>query len=294
MVITAGVHGDEYEPILVASQLCKYLESTPLLKGQVTIVTIANRTAYENGSRFGSDGLDLARVCPGQLDGTPTEAAAVKVSKLIENADYLIDMHTGGVMYSIFPLVGYMLHAQSSVLEQQRQLCTAFALPIIWGTDATPDGRTLSVARDRAIPAIYLEYGGGTGIRTHVIDTYFQGCINVLYQLEMVNDHYPTLPIEQRFWVEDPRQNSGYLQGMMPSPAAGIFQANVNIGDQVKKGQVWGTIHDPYSGNSQEVYAGIDGLVFLLRNLVKVAEGDALGGILPITKPGKVFITEEI
>jgi len=292
LIFTAGVHGDEYEPVLAATRLSHYLEKNTLLKGKVTIVPIVNPTAYETSSRLGEDGLDLARICPGHIDGSSTEKEAAKVSALIAQADYLVDMHTGGVMYDIYPLAGYMLHQNEAILQQQRDMAMAFPLPVIWGTDATPDGRTLSVARDRNIPAIYLEYGGGTGIRSYVIDSYFKGCINLLSNLGMLNEISETLPLEERYWVEDPRTNSGYLQGMMPSPAEGIFEADVTIGQQVTAGQCWGAIHNPYTGQSQKVYAAIDGLVFLLRNLVKVKEGDALGGILPITAPGKVIFQQ--
>ena len=40
-------------------------------------------------------------------------------------------------------------------------MARAFNLPLIWGTDASLEGRSLSVARDAAVPAIYAEYLGG-------------------------------------------------------------------------------------------------------------------------------------
>ncbi len=54
-------------------------------------------------------------------------------------------------------------------------MALAFNLPLVWGTDYRPNGRTLSVARDAKIPAIYLEFGGGTGFRTQVVDAYKAG-----------------------------------------------------------------------------------------------------------------------
>ena len=290
VLITSGVHGDEYEPILTAGRLSQFLEGK-LIAGKVTIVPLVNALAYENATRFGPDGLDLARICPGNAEGSSSEQAAATISAMIHEADYLIDMHTGGVMYDIFPLVGYMLHGNKEILEKQREMALAFPVPAIWGTEPTPNGRTLSVARDAGVPAVYLEYGGGTGIREKVIECYFDGCINLLRKVGMLEGTANELPLSERYWVEDPRINSGYLQGMMPAPTAGIFQAEVAIGDQVVASQCWGTIHDPLTGDSTKVVADIDGLVFLLRNLVKVKTGDALGGILPITKPGKITLT---
>ena len=169
-------------------------------------------------------------------------------------------------------------------------MALAVNLPIVWGTDYKPDGRTLSIARDAEVPAIYLEYGGGTGVRTKVADTYKNGFVNMLKSLGMIAGPIVEQPIEERFWVEDGRADSGYLQGKMPSPADGIFVAEVNVGEMVSKGQLWGRVVDPLAGASVDVFADISGAAFLQRVLVKVKKGDALGGILPIEKPGKIVI----
>ncbi len=289
VLVSAGVHGDEYEPMLAALALLEELPGK-LVKGRVWIVTVVNESAYERASRYGSDGLDLARICPGEVNGSASQVAAAKISELIPQADYFVDMHTGGVMYDIAPLAGYMLHPSEDVLEKQRKMALAFNLPIVWGTEHRPDGRTLSIARDAGVPAIYLEYGGGTGVRTQVTEAYKQGLINMLKSLDMVDGPVVEHPADERFWVEDGRPDSGFLQGKMPSPADGIFVAEVTLGEQVRAGQRWGKIVNPLTGDSVEVVADVSGLAFLQRVLVKVNKGDALGGILPIEKPGKIEI----
>ncbi len=286
VLLLAGVHGDEYEPMVAVSDLGR--ELPPLLKrGKVSLVAQANPGACSLGQRCGQDGLDLARVCPGKAEGSPTEQAAWQVSGLIRSADYLVDMHTGGVMYDIFPLAGYMLHNDARVLALQREMAQAFNLPVVWGTDPDPDGRTLSVARDAGIPAVYLEYGGGTGFRAGVAEAYRAGFINLLRYLGMADGAPSAIPASERYWVEDSRKDSGYLQGKMRSPAAGIFMAEARIGDRVAKGRRWGVVRDVASGRDVEVLADCDGLAFLLRNLIRVEAGDALGGILPVTGKGE-------
>ncbi|WP_414618126.1 succinylglutamate desuccinylase/aspartoacylase family protein [Dyadobacter sp. 32] len=289
VLVSAGVHGDEYEPMLAALAL---LEALPgkLVKGRVWIVTVVNESAYERARRYGSDGLDLARICPGEVNGSASQVAAARISELIPQADYFVDMHTGGVMYDIAPLAGYMLHPSEDVLEKQRKMALAFNLPIVWGTEHRPEGRTLSIARDAGVPAIYLEYGGGTGVRTQVAEAYKHGFINMLKSLGMVDGPVLEQSAAERFWVEDSRPDSGFLQGKMPSPADGIFVAEVTLGEQVRAGQRWGKIINPLTGDSVEVVADISGIAFLQRVLVKVNKGDALGGILPIEKPGKIEI----
>lgn len=291
LLLIAGVHGDEYEPMLAAGELISELPGM-LSAGEVVVVPVVNYSAYLSQTRCGADGLDLARTCPGDADGSITEQAACHISALIKESDYLVDMHTGGLMYDISPLAGYMLHTSAGVLEKQRNMASAFNLPIIWGTEPGPEGRTLSIARDADIPAIYLEYGGGTGLRTEVVKAYKEGVVNLLKSLQMVDDQPDVLPAGNRYWLEDHRIDSGFLQGKMPSPADGIFEKTVNIGDWIVKGQMWGKVTDPVSGNSTPVYADMAGLAFLIRNIVKVKKGDSLGGVLPVQQTGKTVIYE--
>lgn len=290
VLLLTGVHGDEYEPILAALKLVDYLPGI-LKSGTVTIVPIVNESAYENGTRWGIDGLDLARTCPGSPDGTVTERAASQISEIIKKSDYLIDMHTGGLAYDIYPLAGYMLHPSPEILKKQQEMAMVFQLPLVWGTDYRPNGRTLSVAREANIPAIYLEYGGGTGIRENVVSEYMQGFLNVLRYLKMINGTVENATTNV-LWVEDHRSDSGHLQQKMPSPSDGIFIPAVKIGDHVEKGQLFGKVVEAGSGRYYDVHTDQHGLVFLLRTVVKVKKGDALGGIMP-TEPGKNKIVYE-
>lgn len=291
VLLIAGVHGDEYEPMLAAAELVSQLPGM-LECGRVTIVPVTNETAYFNSNRCGEDGLDLARICPGKPEGTITESVASQISALIRKADYFIDMHTGGLTYDIYPLAGYMLHPAPEILRKQQEMAHACRFPLVWGTDFQPDGRTLSIARDANVPAIYLEYGGGTGIRNNVVTDYIKGITNILQYLNMIKNPIENPPIAGMFWIEDHRPDSGYLQGKMPSPAEGIFVSEVNMGDQIKRGQLFGKVIDPPSGQSADVYADKDGLVFLLRRMVKVKPGDALGGIMPIESLNKKVVYE--
>ncbi len=187
VLICAGVHGDEYEPIMAAYQLESSLPDK-VISGKVIIVPFVNGTAVSSHTRYGNDGLDLARICPGKSDGSSSEKDAAEISALIINSDYLIDMHTGGRIFDIFPMAGYMLHPSQEVLDKQREMAKAFGLPAIWGTDHEPNGRTLSVARDAMVPSIYVEYGGGSITRKEIVSSYTDGCLRVLAMLGMISD----------------------------------------------------------------------------------------------------------
>lgn len=65
LLVTAGVHGDEYEPIAAIHRAFAELEPAPLA-GTVVLVACCNVDGYLAGTREGGvDGLNLARVFPG-------------------------------------------------------------------------------------------------------------------------------------------------------------------------------------------------------------------------------------
>ncbi len=282
LLITAGVHGDEYEPMLAIRSLFPILESTNL-RGKVILVPVVNASAYAHGARTAEDGLDLARVCPGQIDGSITRRIAHHLSELIRVSDFYIDLHTGGAALSLIPLAGYLLHADPAILETQRQMARAFNLPFIWGTTPTLNGRSLSVARDAGVPAIYVEYGGGTGFNAAAVADLASGCLNVMAELKMIDRPLP--PRQKQQIIEDPSPQSGHLQINYPSPLNGTFEPAATLSQCIEPGEVIGRITDPNTGASAAIRAEKAGLLVMLRAMPRVQVGDALATIVPRQSP---------
>jgi hypothetical protein len=277
-LIIAGIHGDEYEPVLAVMKLIDQLDDN-LVAGKLTLVPIVNKSAYFAAARVGLDKLDLARTCPGNPVGSLTEQVAAEISDLIREADFLIDMHTGGNLFDISPLSGYMLHRDASVLDKQREMAKAFNLPIVWGTSPELEGRTLSVARDAGVPAIYTEYRGG-GYHPDGVEHLVGGCLNVLKSFEMLSGKVVSkIP---SILIEDNQPGSGHLQVMHPAPEEGLFMAEVSLGETVSKGDRLGYLLKVNGEKGAEILANQSGMVFLIRAVPMAKAGDALAGILPI------------
>lgn len=277
LLITGGVHGDEFEPMAAIRRLIDP-ELLNLRCGKLTCVPIVNEPAFLRGERTAEDQLDLARVCPGNPDGSITEQIAHQLSELIREADYYIDLHTGGTTLRVLPLVGYVLHPQAEILDQQRAMAKTFNLPIVWGTDHRLPGRSLSVARDHGIPAIYTEYQGGARCDLQGVEAYVQGCLNVLGSLGMIDHTQP--PSRVRHLVEDPRENSGHLQICHRSPMTGYFEPTVELGDSITAGRQLGTVCDVTGETRQVVLAEQSGLVIVLKSFPRVLQDESLAVIL--------------
>lgn len=281
LLILAGVHGDEFEPMAAVRQLAKVLLPESL-KGRVTLVPVVNEGAFLRGARCANDGLDLARTCPGKMNGSYTEQVAFAVSELIKTADYLIDLHTGGNVMSLFPLSGYTLHPDAKVLSVQRRMAKAFNLPLIWGSDPNLKGRTLSVAKENNIPAIYAEWMGGGGCQSQGVQDYVEGCLNVMGELQMIERETPESKIEKI--VEEDFAGAGLLTGDYLSPFDGFFEFAVSLWDDVEEGSLIGTVSDILGENAVQIKSTGKGKVICLRVFARVLTGDSLCHVLKMGK----------
>jgi predicted deacylase len=281
LLVTGGVHGDEFEPMAAIRRLIRLLPGMPL-RGTVTLVPVVNEPAYRLGQRTAEDGFDLARTCPGRAEGSITEQIAFALSQLIRAADYYIDLHTGGTRLRVLPLAGYTLHPDERVLATQRHMARAFGLPIVWGTDPNLDGRSLSVARDARVPAIYAEYHGGGGCDPAGIDAYVRGCLNVLAELDMLQNHV-IAPLAAPLIVEDDRPGSGHMQVNHPSPCAGFFEAAVNLGQWVRADDLLGTVTDILGRQVVPIRAAHAGLILVLHSFARLEAGVSVAVVLEST-----------
>ncbi len=291
LLITAGVHGDEYLPMLAVRELCRRLTSDPQLacglRGTLTLIPVVNHSAFVRGHRLGEDGLDLARTCPGRADGSLTERVACELSQHIAAADYYVDLHTGGTELCVAPLAGYMLHPEKKILEQQRRLAKAFQLPCVWGTSAELHGRSLSVARDAGVPAIYVEYLGAHRELSEVARGGVQaeagehplvaGCLNVMRHLHMLDGAEVSGQCQEI--VEDWRPGSGHMQVCHPAPESGFLTVRAALGQSVSAGEVLAEITSVTEQTTHSVLAQHKGTVVVLREYPRINQGDSVAVI---------------
>lgn len=276
LLVLAGVHGDEWEPMAAVRELCLRLKPQDL-RGQVTLVPMVHEAAFRQGTRVGQDGLDLARTLGKPSVQRPTEELATELSAAISSADALVDLHTGGCAYYLMPLTGFMNHPNPEVQDRQRAMARAFGMPLVWGTPPAP-GRTLSVANQHDIPAIYAEWGGGIPLNEEAVFGYVQGCIRVLQLFGMLQgeEEFP-LPL---YWREEDADGEPDLCGTCPSPRSGFWQSAVQVGETVEQGQPLGTLWGPDDLEGQVYPAPRAGLLICLRSLPLVTAGDSLARII--------------
>lgn len=281
LLITAGVHGDEFEPMAAVRRLMSCITAQQF-RGRVTLVPVVNEAAFANKHRCAEDGLDMARTCPGRPDGSITQRTAHAVTELILTSDLYIDLHTGGTTFTVLPFAGYPMGVSDATLEANRRMARAFNLPICWSNDSKGMGRTLSITRDNDIPSIYAEYLGGARCDSQGIEDYTEGCLNVMGEFDMIDRAKPVSRIEH--FVEDEREESTHMQIQNPSPLAGFYEPAVSLGQRVEPGDSLGTVCDVTGDVAETIRATQSGIVITLKTFSRVDKEDAIAVICEVDR----------
>ncbi len=270
LVAVAGVHGDEFEGIRALQDVFARLRPERV-HGRFLAVPVANPSAVQAARRTSpDDGQNLARVFPGRRDGTVTERLAFALSEaVIARADFLLDLHSGGIAYEFPPLVGYD-GSETAWGGASREAAVAFGAPVLWAHPAIPPGRTISEAARRHIPWLYAEAPGGGRIAPKMLRFYVRGVLNLLAHLRILPGAVRSRPPRWHLVGE------GDLERAILSPASGLFVPQVRVLDHVRPGQPLGSVRDPFGKAIATIEAPHEGYVVMLRALPPVAEGEPI------------------
>ena len=264
--VTAGVHGDEYEGVRTIFEVFESID-VAALAGTVLAVPVVNPPAHWAVSRTSPvDGANLARVFPGDAGGTLSEQiAATLVREVIGQADFYLDLHSGGVRYAMPSMAGY-----ATFDPRGRAAAEAFGAPVIWGHPVSEPGRTISSARDRGIPFLYVEAWGAGRIAPADLTMMRRGVFNLLRHLEMLPG-VPEIPAPPRRLSGVGNTDDGLAAG-----TDGFLMLEVALLEKVTAGQRLGRLVD-LLGNTLESYsAPRAGTIALTHEMPIVRKGDTL------------------
>ena len=274
LVVTAGIHGDEYEGVEAIPNVYRQIEPTQLC-GTLLMIPVCNMPAYAVAQRSSPiDSLNLARVFPGDIGGTITQRIAYWIrERLLRAADFYIDLHSGGVAAEIPTLTGY-LHDDGELGGRSLAGAHAFGAPVLWGHPLPiAPGRTVSAATDLGVPWLYTEASGGGYAQSEDVACFTQGVINVMRWLTMLDGTPAPRPMSHHLFGD------GDMDGIITSMVGGYFRAEVRLLESVTEGQRLGAVYDLFGQEIQTIHADQDGIVILLRRIHRVHVGDGLAHI---------------
>lgn len=270
-LLTAGVHGDEYEGQIVLGALARGL--TPeRVTGRVIIVPCANPAAALAGRRTSPlDDGNLARLFPGDAQGGPTSQLAEGITRLLlPEADFLVDFHSGGSTLEYLPCAFGRLPPDTALSEQVLNLLMAFGAPataVVRRPEAR--GTLVATALAQGVVAMATELGGGGGVTRETVALAEQGLMRALAHMGILEPAGGTpgtrlLAVDAAHFVR--------------SPGRGLFEPAFVLGQQVTPGDLAGRLSDPERPDRppEEIVFAAGGIVLCRRVPTIVEPGDVL------------------
>ncbi len=250
LMLQGAIHGAEIiGSIAILDFVAKADPSA--IRGNVIAVPVVNRAGFEMGTR-GSlvDEKDISRLFPGNKDGSVSDQTAyIYFNECITQADVLIDFHAGArTAYERYVLFTNENDPNNlSLMEKRRR-----RLVVAFGLDQAaffPPGTFGSGASKVAIEEantlqITLEFGGGTGWHLNGADNVRdaeRGIWNILKAMGMADGELEA----------DGPLCTVYEAGVVIwKPAVdGLFIRDAKFKDELKEGDVYGRLVDPYTGD---------------------------------------------
>ena len=257
VIFTGANHGDEYEGPIALWWLSNELKSKDI-RGRVIIVPAMNYPAFKAGKRTSSiDGGNMNRAFPGRPDGTITEIIADYFNRvLLPMADYVADMHSGGKTLDFVPF------ACAHVLEDKHQQARcvaameAFNAPYSLMLLELDSAKMYDTAAEKMGKVfIGTELGGGGSASATTVAIAKRGILNLLKHAGILSGEPERGP---SISLVTPDHRS-----FVTSEHSGLLEMCVDLGADVKNGEVIALVHDIERTGTQpvEYKATIDGVL---------------------------------
>lgn len=271
LTIAAGVHGDEYPPILALQRLRSEVRLADLA-GTLVLIHLANMPGFlgRTIARNPVDGKNLNRVFPGRPDGTLTEKMAyLLTSEVVNRTDYLVDMHSGSAHERLWPHVYSPFVGQDDLDRRTLGLARAagFRNIVLYGDRPRDPENSISLpntAMTRGKPGITIECGQLGQRDETCVNTLLDAARNILRHLGMLAGRA--------------KETSGVVLHRklhyLSSPATGLFFPVAREGEVVEPDALLAYVSDYFGNRVAEIRAPVRGLVLIIYDTPPVSKDE--------------------
>lgn len=266
LLLTAGIHGNEINGIEIVRRLIAKKYNKPEC-GMIICIPVVNVFGFLNQKRPFPDGRDLNRVFPGSPRGSLASRFAYHIMKEIAPlADYCIDYHTGGdARFNI---------SQIRINEEDKDslaLAKVFAPPFILRS-AQRDKSFRETLSKLGKKVLLFEGGKSLHIDEQVTKAGVSGALRVMQHLGM-RDFNEELALMGSATV-DTRiiKNTTWIRAKY----SGMFHPFAELGSKVKKGDIIGSISDPFGYFERNIKALFPGYIICINQSPIINQGDAI------------------
>lgn len=281
LALVSGAHGTEYASIIALEKLIQNLDPAEI-SGTVIVVPLVNVASFEQKVPHVNpvDGKSMNRFYPGKPDGSQTERASWLMTKqVVEQSDYLIDLHGGDLDESLRPYSYWSKTGNQRLDATTREMALAFGIDhIIVVTDRPKDpnaSRYLeSTASTRGKAAITVEAGHAGTTNPEDVQALVNGCMSVMRLLKMLPGSAKM--IEHPVWITH--------VDTISSDQNGVFYPLVQRGAYVEQGMKVGYITDFFGNTVSEARAPAAGVVLYICAVPSMKKGETIANIGEVGK----------
>lgn len=275
-LLTAGIHGDEYEGPIALRHLMRDLDWRKI-RGQIVICPVINiRALAADTRRAPDDDMDLNRAFPGNPNGSYTQRLADAVARqLVPIADQVIDLHTGGPASSYIPSA--MIHPvpDAQVMQRSLDLVRGMRAPAGIVIDESDKNGTMfdDFVEAAGKSFVSCEFGG-TLTSPETIAIARQSVLNGLIKLGHVEGE-PETPIWRGERIARMLETPS-LEYQCIATATGLFEPLKETAEIVSEGEPLALIHalDSPRQAPVEVIAPKNGVLFYRSTLGVIKKGE--------------------
>lgn len=265
LVVTAGVHGCEYNGIEALRKLNQELDPETL-HGQVILVPLMNESGFYAGAKqiVPEDGVNLNRAFPGDAKGSlSAQIAFAAENYLYPQADLLVDLHGGDVQERAMSFVYFPAYAQEEITQKSRMAAQALSMP--YRVASAAKNGLYSWASQCGVPALLLEKGGAGLWSKDEIDAYCQNIYELLAHLEILPQEFP-------LYAQQEITNAIYIE----AEESGFWYPYVCEGESFAKGKVLGEMRALNGEVIRTYHAQFSGVTLYYTLALGVKTGDPL------------------
>ena len=272
-LLSAGVHGDEYEGQIALNKLSHEINPEHV-QGRIIILPSLNVQGTYAATRLTpAKEQDLNRVFPGNVEGTPAERLAHFISNvLVPTADFVLDIHSGGYSLDFLPCGVIHNSHDERTLKDRMTMLKAFNAPYSLVLEEL-DGKGMLDTYVESQGKVFLstELAGGQRVTANTVNIAVNGVKNTLRAMNILSDGQNDISNQTKIY-ELP--DNGYCM----APEDGIFEPFYDLGEIVRAGEAVGQIHQTQFPTKLpiRIYAPCDGIIFGKRSPAITTLGDTL------------------
>lgn len=282
VLLTGGIHGDEYEGPIAISYLARSLDPARV-EGRIIMIPAYNIPAVLNDTRLSPvDNRDMNRCFPGNPKGTFSEMLAHFLDGyILPMADVSLDMHTAGHSFDSALSTNMHYLPDPEMRRKTMAAASAFGAPfntVFWGVD---EGATFtSCVERRGAISLGTELGGWGRVNVEGVRIGRRGVDNILKHFGVIEGSPETTQ----------KNGSAGTRHMMVrdqcsysfAPYGGLFEPTNVVGDEVRAGQPAGWVHfvEDVDREPIQVDYGRDGVLWMSAGPGRISRGDAVAVVM--------------